>query len=187
MTGRRKSRRWNGAVAALVLTAVLAGCGGGADGAPAVYTNRLHAEGAARPDYWVRAPYDRFALEVEETVAPDGGRRWRGVVRAYTPSKRGEGTRKDVLWRDDTLYDSRKDQPEYRWQEGGRQVWIFTDRGRAAFTAEDEVRVVEAGDDGVWRSRTLAVAEYPEVPADVRAALPSRLREGPGGGTGTDP
>ncbi|MFE7531132.1 hypothetical protein ACFU7Y_36300 [Kitasatospora sp. NPDC057542] len=173
--------------AVLAVGLVLTGCGGGADGPPAVYTNRLHAEGAARPDYWVRAPYDRFALEVEESAGPDGGKRWRGVVRAYTPSKRGEGTLNDVLWRDDTLYDSRKDQPEYRWQEGGTQVWIFTNRRRAAVTAEDEVRVVEAGADGVWRSRTVAVAEYSGVPADVRAALPFWLRERPEGRTGTNP
>ncbi|MET8544157.1 hypothetical protein ABZW03_26430 [Kitasatospora sp. NPDC004799] len=178
-------RRRRGAPAVVLAAAVvLAGCGGGTDGPPVVYTNRLHAEGEARPDYWVRAPYDRFALEVEESAEPDGSRRWRGVVRAYTPSKRGEGTRKDVLWRDDTAYDSRKDRPQYRWQADGRQVWIFTDRRRTAATAEEEVRVVEAGADGVWRSRTLPAAEYPGIPADVRAALPFWLREGLESGAG---
>ncbi|MFJ8625862.1 hypothetical protein ACIRD3_23860 [Kitasatospora sp. NPDC093550] len=148
-----------------------------------MHTNRLHTDSEARPDYWVRAPYDRYALLVEESAEPGGGRGWRGVVRAYTPSVRGEGELKDVLWRDDTLYDSGKDQPEYRWQEGGRQVWIFTDRRRAAVGAVDEVRVVEPGADGVWRSRTLAPEQYGAIPGDVRTRLPAELRQRAEAGT----
>ncbi|MFF2746491.1 hypothetical protein ACFVVA_13200 [Kitasatospora sp. NPDC058048] len=187
MTEHRKSHRRSGALAALVLTSALAGCGGGADEAPAEHTNRIHTGSEARPDYWVRAPYDRYALLVEESSDAGGSKRWRGVVRAYTPAKRGEGALKDVLWRDDTLYDSGKDQPEYRWQAGGGQVWIFTDRHRAAVGAEDEVRVVEPGPDGVWRSRTLTAGQYRAVPEDVRVRLPEGVRQRAEGGTGTNP
>lgn len=171
----------------LVLVA-LGGCGGTSDEPPVQHTNRLHTDSEARPDYWVRAPYDRFALLVEETgqASDPGGTRWRGMVRSYTPSARGEGTLGDVLWTDDTLYASKKDQPQYRWQEGGAQVWIFTDRHRAAVGAEDEIRVVEPGPDGVWRSRTLTAGQYPTVPADVRTALPPELRRRLGGENGAN-
>ncbi|MEU9073608.1 hypothetical protein [Kitasatospora sp. NPDC048538] len=180
----RIRRGVRGAVLVAVAAAVLAGCGDPAADPSVRHTNRLHTESEARPGDWVRAPYDRFALLVEESgrTADPGGTGWRGVVRAYTPAARGEGTLGEVLWTDDTVYANKRDRPHYRWQEAGRQVWILTDR--MSTDAADEVRVVEAGADGVWRSRTLAADQYPTVPGDVLTGLPAGLRERIGGGGG---
>jgi hypothetical protein len=116
--------------------------------------SRYHVGTIASPEYWVRSPWDHYALEVQVRDAPGrpGIREQRARVRTFRPNGTGHGARGKVVYTDYQWYEaSTRGEPVFAWDRNVEEVWLRA--GSSTHDANLPTRAVGPLPDGRWGSR----------------------------------